>query len=294
LFTGTAGNTFVQGLAVSGVGMVAIADYTVSTTLPTTIGALQSTCPGNGGSNCASNTGWVASFNTTQSGAASLVFSTYLSGSTPATGGNYISAIAADSVGNLYVTGPAQEFDYPTTAGALQTTCNHNNAANACKGAFVTKLTQGGQIVWSTFYTSPSSNGGSNPPVLAIDSLNNVYISALDDGGGDIPLKNPFQTYQSGFAYVTKLSADGSQVLFGSYYGSGSGINPTGIAVDSGQNIYLVGYTSGALPLVNAYQSTAAGGYNEGFFAKIATLFTPRRSGSAPCPHRLSVTLLSR
>jgi hypothetical protein len=137
----------------------------------------------------------------------------------------------------------------------------------------VTKLSQTGSLVWSTFYGSPSgANGGNNNGVVAIavDSSENVYITGGADAQGDIPLNNSLQAYTGGVAFVTELNSSGSQVLFGTFYGGGTSIYPTTLALDSSNNIYFAGYTANNLPLVNALQSTNAGGSSQGFFAKIA------------------------
>jgi uncharacterized protein (TIGR03437 family) len=123
--------------------------------------------------------------------------------------------------------------------------------------------------VWSTFYGSPSASGQYGVSAIAVDAKDNVYIANLADGAGDLPLANGLQNYTSGVAYVTELSSDGSQVIFGTFYGAGADIYPTALAVDAVGSIYFAGYTAGGIPLANAFQSTNGGGYNEGFFAKI-------------------------
>ena len=72
-----------------------------------------------------------------------LVYSTYLGG----TGEDYGSGIAVDTAGNAYVTGTTYSTDFPTTAGAFQTTFGGGNA-----DAFVTKLNPTGTaLVYSTY-----------------------------------------------------------------------------------------------------------------------------------------------
>jgi hypothetical protein len=105
---------------------------------------------------------------------------------------------------------------------------------------------------------------------IAVDSSENVYITGGADGQGDIPLNNSLQAYTSGVAFVTELNSSGSQVLFGTFYGGGTSIYPTTLALDSSNNIYFAGYTANNLPLVNALQTTNSGGSSQGFFAKIA------------------------
>ena len=92
----TAGNAYVTG-------------YTTSTDFPTTAGAFQTTF---GGGN---DDAFVTKLNPTGT---ALVYSTYLGG----TGYDQGAAIAVDTAGNAYVTGYTDSTDFPTTAGAFQTT----------------------------------------------------------------------------------------------------------------------------------------------------------------------------
>jgi len=283
MFGGPNGGAFsvTDGLAVSG-GKIYIGGQTNDPQFPTTPGALSRTCVRNqpGDQTCSGNASqaFVAEFDPTKSGAASLVFSTYLNGSTLAHGGERSQAFAltADTSGNVYAGGfttYSAADGFPVTAGALQPTCALE-AYSECYTNFVTKLSQTGSLVWSTFYGSPSgANGGNNNGVVAIavDSSENVYITGGADAQGDIPLNNSLQSYNSGVAFVTELNSSGSQVLFGTFYGGGTSIYPTTLVLDASRNIYFAGYTNNNLPLANALQGTNAGGSPQGFFAKIAT-----------------------
>jgi len=281
MFGGLHQNTYNNALAVNA-GKIFIGGYTQDPHLPTTPGALSTTCPSAStasGPNtvCSANSpnAYVAEFDPTKSGAASLVFSTYLNGSV-ATQGNEssaVNALAADSAGNLYAGG----YDtytvpegFPGTPGVLQPTCLIAHNSGQCGSGFVTKLGSTGALVWSTFYGSPSLTGGPGVSVLALDASRNVYIAANANGAGDYPLNNAVQNYTGGSAYITELSGDGSQVLFGTFYGGPNNVFPVGLTVDPAGNIYAAGYTAGGLPLTNALQSTNGGGFNEGFFAKIS------------------------
>jgi hypothetical protein len=281
LFGGPNGGAFTvtDGLAVSG-GKIYIGGQTNDFQLPTTLGALSSTCVRNQPTDqtCSGNAsqGFVAEIDPTKSGATSLVFSTYLNGS-PSHGDerSQVFALTADTSGNVYAGGfttYSAADGFPATVGALQPTCALK-AYSECSTNFVTKLSQTGSLVWSTFYGSPSgANGGNNNGVtaIAVDSSSNVYITGGADAQGDLPLNNSLQAYTSGVAFITELNSSGSQVLFGTFYGGGADIYPTTLALDSSNNIYFAGYTANNLPLVNALQSTNSGGSSQGFFAKIA------------------------
>ena len=67
----------------------------------------------------------------------SLIYSTYLGGTNGDGGGG----IVVDSGGNAYVTGGTFSTDFPTTAGAFQTSTKTTGEAGT---AFVTKLAPDG------------------------------------------------------------------------------------------------------------------------------------------------------
>ena len=83
---------------------------------------------------------------------AALVYSTYLGGSDVDDGGY---GIAVDGAGNAYVTGHTASTDFPTTAGAFDTTYNGGD------DAFVTKLNPSGSaLVYSTYLGGSGDDDG--------------------------------------------------------------------------------------------------------------------------------------
>ncbi|MFI5353334.1 MAG: SBBP repeat-containing protein, partial [Candidatus Binatales bacterium] len=96
---------------------------------------------------------FVAELNPNLSGAASLVYSTYLGGSGDSTSGgadgDEAHGIAVDGSGDAYVAGLTYSNDFPHTAVAFEPT-NNAAAANINNG-FVTELNFSGGIVYSTF-----------------------------------------------------------------------------------------------------------------------------------------------
>src|SRR5262249_52289251 len=104
------GNDLDEGsaIAVDAAGNAYVTGETRSANFPTPAGGVQPRSPG-------SLDAFVAKLNATGS---ALLYSTYLGGS----GGDIGYGIAVDAAGNACVTGETDSSDFPTTAGALQTT----------------------------------------------------------------------------------------------------------------------------------------------------------------------------
>jgi Beta-propeller repeat len=105
-FLGSSSDTYSSdagtAIAVDGQGDAYVTGDT-EYNFPTTTGALQPTSIG-------VNEAFVAKFDPSQAGSASLVYSTFLGGS----GGDYAGGIAVDGSGNAYVTGGTGSTDFPT------------------------------------------------------------------------------------------------------------------------------------------------------------------------------------
>jgi hypothetical protein len=248
-------------VAVDGSGNVYITGVTFSSAFPTTAGAVQTVFGG-------ASDSFVAKFNTSSpSGAASLIYSTFLGGTGndgfclayghPFTGGGWPyfpgPAIAVDSSGAAYVCGATSSANFPTTSGAFQTTYYGSliNGGNNPFGsdAYVTKLNASGSaLVYSTFLGGRT--GIDNAYDIALDPYGNVTVSGAT-ASTDFPLKNPIQsTFQGGQpnpyssdVFVTTLNASGSALLFSTYLG-GAGLNlGCGVALDSAGSVYVTGFT---------------------------------------------------
>ena len=188
-----------------------------------------------------------------------LIYSTYLGGS----GFDQGYAIAVDSLGNSYVTGQTAAIDFPTTSGAFQTVYGGGDA-------FVAKLNPSGSaLVYSTYIASASGNG------IAVDDAGNAYITG-DAGPTSFPTTaGAFQTSPLGYdAFVTKLNATGSALVYSARFGGNLDDFSRGIALDSAGNAYITGWTVCrsticTFPTVNAFQPNYAGGNNDAFVTKI-------------------------
>ena len=122
------------GLAVDASGNAYVTGFTTSANFPTTPGAFQTTFGGAGP--LGFGDAFVTKLNPTGS---ALIYSTYLGGS----GDDFASRIAVDVLPNpsAYVTGNTASTNFPTTAGAFQTTLGGVGPFGA-GDAFVAKIAQ--------------------------------------------------------------------------------------------------------------------------------------------------------
>jgi hypothetical protein len=162
-----------------------------------------------------------------------LVYSTFLGGTNQQAGG----AIAVDAAGSAYVTGYTISTDFPNT--------NTDPLPVGGSGdVFVTKLSaDGSALVYSTVFGGKDSEEGHD---IAVDQNGNAYITGftLSD---DFPTANPFKPVApapgGGDAFITKLNATGSALVYSTYLGGSVQDWGYGIAVDTAGNAYVTGAT---------------------------------------------------
>ena len=246
-YLGGTGGDGASGIAVDSSGNAYVTGTTTSTDFPT-VHALQATC-----GSCSSGASDVFVTKLNAAGSA-LVYSTYLGGSAINVG----SSVAVDSSGNAYVIGATTSTDFPTVH-ALQATCG---GGCGTYDAFLTKLNAvGSALVYSTFLGGSNDDTGTS---IAVDSSGNAYVTGFTNST-DFPIVNALQTMcpdcSSGNtdAFVTKLNAAGTALVYSTYLGGSLAEFSLGIAVDSSGNAYVVGRTDSAdFPTVNAVQATCA------------------------------------
>jgi hypothetical protein len=177
------------------------------------------------------------------------IFSTYLGGSTR----DSASGIALDGTGAVYVTGSTKSADFPVVS-AFQP------MRMGTYDAFVTKLNaHGTQFVYSTYLGGSNSEGGAD---IAVDGSGAAYVTG-STSSTNFPTASPIQATNAGGyndAFVTKLSAAGTSLVYSTYLGGGGNDAPTDIAVDGNGGAYLTGTTDSAnYPTVNPIQATYQG-----------------------------------
>jgi hypothetical protein len=201
----------------------------------------------------------------------SLVYSTYLGGSSTEISGE---GFALDGAGSVYVTGWTFSTDFPTV--------NPYQTDQGGVDAFVTKLSpSGSSLVYSTYLGGSSHENGW---AIAVDDSGSAYVTGATLST-DFPTLNPFQADQPDWdVFVTKLSPSGTSLVYSTYLGGGRQEAAYGLAVDGSGNAYVTGKTESAdFPTFNAYQASLFGA-GDAFVAKLAATSTPSRFYTlAPC-----------
>jgi len=207
-----------------------------------------------------------------------IEWSTYLGGSNWDVG----YGIAVEN-GFVYVTGDTRSSDFPTTAGAFDR--NYDDALDI----FVTKLnSDGSNIVYSTYINSTLSR---NDHSESIDVENGcAYITGWTYS--DYGLNNGFPTTSGAFctshkgrgadAYVTKLSQDGTSILYSTFIG---GLDGDDNGDDYSYDIkvrngiaYITGWTwARDFPVTRFSYDESFTGYTDSFISVI----NPQGAGSS-------------
>ncbi len=262
-YLGGSGEDHGAAIAADSSGEAVVTGYTISSNFPTQ-SPLQASL---GGGTCGMGPCFDAFISKLNASGSALIYSTYFGG----TGGDYGYGIAKDAAGNAYVTGLTTSTNLPVTSGAFLTT-----GLGTSYDAYIMKLNPAGSaLVYSTYLGALSSEAGN---AIAVDSLGNAYVTGYVYGQG-FPVASPLQAsniFQDD-AFVTKLNAAGSALIFSTYLG-GSGLDVgQGIAVDASRNVYVTGGTfSTDFPTTpGALKTVYGGGAYNAFVSKISGISLP-------------------
>ncbi len=243
---GSGSNNIATGIAVDGSGNIYVAGETNSTDMHTT----------NGSSNAGGNDAYVAKLN---AGATSYGYLELLGGSND-DGAN---GIAIDGSGNAYVTGFTLSSNFPTKAALQGSLAGPGNA-------FIAKLDGSGNVVYSTFLGGGGQDTGA---AIAVDGSGDAFVAGITTSS-NFPTASPTKGTLSGNtdAFLSEVNPSGSGLVFSTYIGGSSGDAGTALALDSGGNAYVAGWTgSSDFPTQSAYQGSFQGGSRDAFVMKFST-----------------------
>jgi methyl coenzyme M reductase beta subunit len=258
-FLGGSSGDGSNGIAVDSAGNAYVAGYTYSANFPTTTGSYQTTLNSATGGNCF----------VTKLGSAGtvVVYSTFLGGS--GSSGDAATAIAIDAAGDAYITGWTQSTDFPTSAGAYQSTLN-----SATGNAFVTELNStGSSLVYSTFLGGSYGDSGYG---IAVGSGGVAYVAGWTESIDFPTTSGAYQTSlksANGNGFVTKLNSTGTALAYSTFLGGSTADWVFAIALDSSGCAYVSGETdSRDFPTTSgAYQTALNSANGNAFVTKLSS-----------------------
>ncbi|MCP4213090.1 MAG: hypothetical protein GY765_00470, partial [bacterium] len=258
-YLGGGSSDYAEGIAIDADGNVYVAGTTDSTDFPT-LNEYQ-TDPGDTARDV-----FVSKLDPTESGAAGLLYSTYIGGGDDDRG----NAIAVDSGGNVYVAGTTNSINFPTV-NEYQTDEGDSNS-----DAFVLKLdtSQSGAsgLLYSTYLGGLQDEYGTG---IAVDTGGNAYVTG-NTNSLSFPFLNEYQGKAedgSTDAFMAKLDPAQSGVnslLYATCLGGDEDDSGRAIAVDSSGNAYVTGDTNSTdFPTRDEYQSDPGDTASDVFVTKL-------------------------
>lgn len=206
-----------------------------------------------------------------------LAYSTYLGGSGEDDG----NGIAVDTSGSAYVTGETESINFPTRRGTFDRTINGNF------DVFVTKLNaRGTGLLYSTYL---GGSGGDGASAIAVNALGEAFVTG-QTGSPNFPTTvGAFDRIHNGGnceglpcpdAFVAKLNASGSRLLYSTFLGGNFDDTAAAITVSSAGSAFLTGQTS------SRNFPTTPGAFDR--------TYTATQCGPMPCPDAWAARLNAR
>lgn len=245
-----------SGIALDSNGNVILAGWTRSPNFPVN-NAVKSTFSGGG------MDAFLSKLNPTGT---QLLYSTYLGGAAD----DAANGVGLDANDRVLITGVTNSSAFPVSMGAFQTTLGGN------RDAFVTKLDTtligAASLLFSTYL------GGSNEELgtaIAVDGAGDAFVTG-PTSSMNFPTANPIQPSCASCAggqsdaFVTKLNANGTALVYSTYLGGSSYDSGLAIALDSLGNAYVAGETdSSDFPTTMGAFQTSYHGALDAFVTKL-------------------------
>lgn len=181
--------------------------------------------------------------------------------------------VATGADGSIYLAGHTLSVDFPTTIGAFDET--FNGFGVGADDAFVVKLDPtGSTLLYATFLGGTDGNTflGEFACDIQLNGLNQAHVVGTSTASDFPTTAGVISTSRSGpqDAFVTKLSADGSALMYSTYLGGSDAENAVGLALNDDGEAYVTGDTSSTnFPTTaNAFDTSLDGpGWFDGFLA---------------------------
>lgn len=260
-FIGGSQDDALHSVFVDASGFLDMAGTTSSGDFPTTAGTFDPTYGG-------PTDAVVCRFDPTQSGAAQLLWATYLGG----TGDENGRELFVDAAGIVTLAGETSSSTFPTTKGA------YDRFSNGAGDVFVTRLdpsqTGTAQLVWSTYLGGTGKDQGT-VAFRGVDAAGVVTVFGTTTSTDFPTTANCYAPSNAGGsdAFVARLDpslSGAAQLLYGSYLGGTSNDVALSAEMDGAGRVTLGGSTdSSDLPTTAGAFDTSLGGSIDTFVARI-------------------------
>lgn len=189
-----------------------------------------------------------------------LIYSTYLGGDNFDWG----NGIAVDVSQNAYITGWTDSENFPITSDT------YRNTSGGYRDAFIAKLNASGNgLIYSTYLGGSNYDSGN---AIAVNTSGSVYITGCTNSTNFPTISAAYGNYAGGYhdAFVAKLNASGSSLVYSTYLGGNNDDVGYGIAIDTSGNAYITGITwSTNFPTIPPVYKGLRGN-NDAFITKLA------------------------
>ena len=269
--SGSTGADNDTGLALDVRGRAYLTGTTTSTDFPTTSGAFQTTSK-------ATNQFFLSKIDPALTGAGSLVYSTYLGGSAPASGVTVGGGIAVDTSStspSVLITGGTNFTDMPVVNASQGTNAG---GIDAFVAKFIPTNASGTEQIYLTYLGGSGDDIGNG---IAVDAGGSAYVTGSTTSS-NLPAAGtgPFQPASGGGtdAFLVKLNnpTSGSSVAltYSTYLGGSGTDDGLAVSVDSLQGARVTGYTDSSNFHTQAPVQVSLGGGTDAFAARIDTTAT--------------------
>jgi hypothetical protein len=203
---------------------ILVVGSTDSPDFPITPGAIQNEFGGN-------YDGFISRFNS----AGELLWSTYYGGLDY----DHIHAVTIDDDENIIALGRTESSDQIATVGA------HQESYGGGSDLFLVKISNEGNVVWSTYFGGPEIESNFSKKLIHADSGGNIYFTGTTESETSIATPGAYQSALAGNESVkknvllAKFSPEGEQI-WGTYFGSHSSLTVEAMTIRSG-DIILTG-----------------------------------------------------
>ncbi len=188
-----------------------------------------------------------------------VIYATYLGGSAA----DSISAITADTAGNVYVAGFTFSSDFPVTKGAFLAAspgkASPGLESQPVSASFLAKLAPDGTLVYSTYFAS----GKTVPKAIAVNAAGELFLTGYTHGdlpvtpgvlqSGLIPACGQIPCVGPGIGNIAPffptIASNAFVTVFSTYYGTGTEA-AAALAIDPDGNSYFAG--GGTVWIMNA------------------------------------------